>query len=40
MAKEVQLALKPGDKAPAFSATATDGSVISLSGLKGRDVIL
>ncbi|KAB2668015.1 MAG: thioredoxin-dependent thiol peroxidase [Verrucomicrobia bacterium] len=40
MAKEVKLALKPGDPAPAFSATATDGTTISLEGLAGRDVIL
>jgi peroxiredoxin Q/BCP len=40
MAKTPALALKVGDKAPAFSAVATDGSVIKLSGLKGQDVIL
>ncbi len=40
MAKEVLLALKPGDPAPAFSATATDGTTVSLAGLKGHDVIL
>ncbi len=40
MAKEVSLALKVGDPAPAFSAVATDGSTISLAGLKGRHVIL
>lgn len=40
MAKEVKLALKPGDVAPAFSATTTDGSAVSLRELLGRDVVL
>jgi len=40
MAKTPELALKVGDVAPAFTATATDGTVISLAGLQGRDVIL
>ena len=40
MAKAPQLTLKPGDKAPDFTATTTDGSTLRLSSLKGRDVIL
>jgi peroxiredoxin Q/BCP len=40
MAKELILALKVGDPAPAFSAVATDGTTITLSGLRGRPVIL
>lgn len=34
------LALKVGDPAPPFSVTSTDGTVVSLTELKGRDVIL
>lgn len=40
MAKEPVLSLKLGDSAPEFSASATDGSTIRLSDLKGRPVIL
>lgn len=40
MAKEPVLSLKPGDPAPEFSASATDGSTLRLSDLKGRPVIL
>jgi peroxiredoxin Q/BCP len=32
--------LKAGDKAPAFSAADQDGNKVSLSGLKGRKVVL
>ncbi len=32
--------LKEGDKAPAFRLAADDGSEISLSGLKGKHVVL
>lgn len=32
--------LKVGDKAPAFSLKATDGSTVKLSDLKGRKVVL
>jgi peroxiredoxin Q/BCP len=40
MAGKVELALKVGDVAPEFALPATDGSVIRLSELKGKDVIL
>jgi len=40
MAKILELSLKVGDKAPAFTATATDGTVVSLAGFNGRDVIV
>lgn len=40
MAKEPEITLKPGDKAPAFSTTATDGSTVKLSDFKGKSVIL
>jgi thioredoxin-dependent peroxiredoxin len=40
MAKEPELSLKPGDKAPAFSALTTDGSKLKLADLKGKHVIL
>jgi peroxiredoxin Q/BCP len=40
MAKAAELKLKPGDKAPQFSAATQDGSRISLADLKGKDVIL
>jgi peroxiredoxin Q/BCP len=32
--------IKKGDKAPAFSITATDGSEITLTGLAGKPVVL
>lgn len=40
MAKEIQLKLKAGDKAPAFSATAGGGQKVSLADFKGKNVIL
>lgn len=40
MAKEPELTLKPGDKAPAFTATATDGSTLRLADFKGKSVVL
>jgi peroxiredoxin Q/BCP len=35
-----QVELKPGDQAPEFSLPGTDGKTYSLSGLKGRSVVL
>lgn len=40
MAKEPEITLQPGDKAPAFSATATDGSTVKLTDFKGKSVVL
>lgn len=40
MAKPLELKLKEGDKAPTFSAKRQDGSEVSLSDFKGKDVIL
>src|SRR5262245_9341148 len=40
MSKALELPLKPGDKAPDFTATTQDGSAVSLSDFKGRNVIL
>jgi len=40
MAKTPELALKVGDPAPPFTATTTDGTVLTLASLQGRDVIL
>jgi peroxiredoxin Q/BCP len=40
MAKAVELKLKVGDSAPAFSAEANNGERISLAGLQGKNVIL
>lgn len=40
MAKAPELKLKPGDRAPRFSATTQDGSLVSLADFKGKDVIL
>jgi peroxiredoxin Q/BCP len=40
MAKKVELSLKVGDVAPAFELPATDGSVVRLSDLVGKHVIL
>ncbi len=34
------MALKEGDKAPAFNATAGDGSSVSLARFKGKHVVL
>ena len=33
----LDLKLKPGDPAPQFSATTSDGSAVSLSDFKGKD---
>lgn len=32
--------LKVGDKAPAFEATADDGSALSLAAFRGKELIL
>jgi peroxiredoxin Q/BCP len=40
MAKEIQLKLKEGDKAPEFSANTNGGGKISLADYKGQNVIL
>jgi len=40
MANEVELKLKEGDEAPEFTAGTNGGGEISLSELKGRNVIL
>jgi peroxiredoxin Q/BCP len=40
MAKAIELNLKEGDPAPDFTALAHDGSTVSLSGLKGKHVVL
>ena len=40
MAKEVQLTLKEGDKAPAFTAMTNGGNTVSLSDYKNQSVIL
>lgn len=40
MSKEPELKLKEGDPAPEFSAVTNDGGSISLSALKGKNVIL
>jgi peroxiredoxin Q/BCP len=40
MAKKIELSLKPGDPAPDFSVTATDGSLVRLADLLGKHVIL
>src|SRR5438132_6495841 len=40
MATTIQLKLKEGDEAPAFTATTNVGGTISLSDFKGRNVIL
>lgn len=34
------ITLKPGDKAPAFSATIQDGSLVKLSDYKGKKLVL
>ena len=36
----LKLKLKEGDPAPDFSATATDGSTVSLSDFKGKNIVL
>src|SRR5579859_8029601 len=40
MAKPVELKLKPGDKAPGFTAPTQDGSTVSLSDFLGKPVVL
>jgi peroxiredoxin Q/BCP len=40
MAKEIQLTLKEGDPAPAFSATTSGGGNVSLADFRGKNVIL
>ena len=40
MAKEVQLTLKEGDKAPAFTVMTNGGNTVSLSDYKNQSVIL
>jgi peroxiredoxin Q/BCP len=40
MAKEIELKLKEGDKAPEFSANTSGGGQISLADYKGKNVIL
>jgi len=40
MAKELELKLKEGDKAPAFTAETNGGGRVSLSDYKGKPVIL
>ncbi len=40
MAKELQLKLKEGDPAPAFSAESNGGARVSLADFKGKKVIL
>jgi|ERR1043166_1774749 peroxiredoxin Q/BCP len=40
MSKEIELKLKEGDPAPAFTAPDQNGKVISLADYKGRHVIL
>ena len=40
MAKAVALTLRPGDKAPSFSASATDGSEIRSKDLLGKPVVV
>jgi peroxiredoxin Q/BCP len=40
MAKEIQLQLKEGDKAPAFTVATSGGGKISLSDYLGKNVIL
>jgi len=40
MAKEIELKLKEGDKAPAFTVATSGGGKISLADYKGQNVIL
>src|SRR5262245_18407996 len=40
MAQELELSLKAGDAAPNFTATATDGSTVSLADFRGKTVVL
>ena len=34
------MSLKPGDKAPEFSLPADDGTIVTLGGLRGKNVVL
>lgn len=38
--KALELKLKPGDKAPDFTATSQDGDQVSLSDFRGKPVVL
>ena len=40
MANEIELRLKEGEVAPAFSAATNGGGIVSLANFKGRNVIL
>jgi peroxiredoxin Q/BCP len=40
MPKPLELTLKPGDKAPGFTALTQNGTTISLADFKGKHVIL
>jgi peroxiredoxin Q/BCP len=40
MAKEIQLKLKAGDEAPAFTAETSGGGKVSLADYRGKNVIL
>jgi peroxiredoxin Q/BCP len=40
MAKAIELTLKEGDRAPAFTAPANGGAAVSLADFRGRNVIL
>ncbi len=40
MAKETTLKLKEGDPAPDFTTTTQDGSAVSLSDFRGKNVVL
>src|SRR5580698_6959522 len=40
MAKEIELKLKEGDKAPEFSTATSGGGNVSLADFKGKNVIL
>jgi len=40
MSKEIPLTLQAGDPAPAFTAPASGGGQVSLSELRGRNVVL
>ncbi len=40
MGRDIELPLKPGDPAPPFTATATDGSTVRLADLQGKSVVL
>jgi peroxiredoxin Q/BCP len=40
MSKQLDLKLKPGDKAPGFTAPTQDGTTVSLSDYAGKPVVL